>query len=138
MPEKHRHCQKCGLSNQTPQRLPSERFDVKETYICIVNHSRTVVSAVKEKVTAAEAPPSAPRGEKRELSQTTVVTEAILNNLEYDTMGDSWLAALEPEFQKPYFVQVNLHCRQSFSTADFSHQAQEILTFRMHEPHCFP
>jgi len=76
----------------------------------IIDISRTVGLAARQKSTAAEASlsTSAGRGEKRELSQATVVTEAILNNLEYDTMGDSWLAALEAEFQKPYFIQVSL------------------------------
>ena len=81
-------------------------------------------------MTAAEVPPSvgsAPRDEKRELSQTTVVTEAILNNLEYDTMGDSWLAALEPEFQKPYFVQVNLHRGQPFLLLTFYIKLKKFL-----------
>jgi len=47
------------------------------------------------------------RKEKRELSQSTIVTQAILDNLEYDTMGESWLSVLEPEFKKSYFVQVS-------------------------------
>ena len=68
------------------------------------------MAAAKDAATTKEASKTNPTRtrEKRELSQTTVVTEAILDNLEYDTMGDSWLAALEPELQKPYFLQVNI------------------------------
>lgn len=75
------------------------------------------MAAAKETTTTEEAPKTSPKitREKREPSQTTVVTEAILDNLEHDTMGDSWLAALEPELQKPYFLQVNMRRSKSFN-----------------------
>jgi len=91
------------------------------TCIFIADNFRSVGLAVRQKTTAAESSSStsAARGEKRELSQTTVVTEAILNHLECDTMGDSWFAALEPEFQKPYFIQVSLFADYSFLPLTF-------------------
>jgi len=59
----------------------------------------------------AKAPgPSTPASsgqEGRALSQATVVTQAILDNLEHDTMGESWLTVLESEFKKPYFANVS-------------------------------
>ena len=35
-----------------------------------------------------------------------VVTKAILDSLEADTMHESWQEALQPEFKKPYFTKV--------------------------------
>ncbi|KAJ3513054.1 hypothetical protein NLJ89_g3158 [Agrocybe chaxingu] len=38
--------------------------------------------------------------------QENAVTQGILDTLETDTMGESWLEALKPEFKKPYFTQL--------------------------------
>jgi len=38
--------------------------------------------------------------------QTVVVTKAILDSLEVNTMHESWQKALEPEFKKPYFTKL--------------------------------
>jgi len=84
--------------------------------------SRPVATA-EEKSIPTEASTSltpATTSEKRALSQSTLVTEAILNNLEHDTMGETWLAALETEFKKTYFIQVNLH--QTLMNSRLFHQ----------------
>ena len=65
-------------------------------------HRKVVVADVEEPEASSSS--SAP---KRELSQTTAVTQAILDNLEHDTMGESWAKALQPEFTKPYFTAVS-------------------------------
>jgi len=39
-------------------------------------------------------------------SQAVVVTKAILDSLEADTMHESWQKALQPEFNKPYFTKL--------------------------------
>ena len=33
-----------------------------------------------------------------------------IENLERDTMGESWYAALQGEFKKPYFHKVSIFC----------------------------
>jgi hypothetical protein len=38
--------------------------------------------------------------------QTVVVTKAVLDSLEANTMHESWQKALQPEFKKPYFTKV--------------------------------
>src|SRR6266498_1796201 len=116
--ERRQHCQKCGAEKQVyllQQRPPcqSTRPFVRPliTYVPFSRIQAAATGTGNESEKEAEGPgPSTPvntKQEKRALSQATVLTQAILDSLEYDTMGESWLVALESEFKKPYFVNVS-------------------------------
>ncbi|CAA7258738.1 unnamed protein product [Cyclocybe aegerita] len=49
--------------------------------------------------------------------QEKAMTQGILDTLETDTMGESWLEVLKPEFKKPYFTQL-----KKFLTAENASQ----------------
>ena len=48
-------------------------------------------------------------GTRPNTADTTDIKHAI-ENLERDTMGESWYAALQGEFKKPYFHKVSIFC----------------------------
>lgn len=70
-------------------------------------------------------------------SQAVVVTKAILDSLEADTMHESWQKALQPEFNKPYFTKVMNVSRIKFCLTDIV-TVEDILVSRTCIAHYIP
>lgn len=47
-------------------------------------------------------PPTEPEAKLKDVD-----VGAVIDTLEQNTMGETWLNALQPEFKKPYFLQVS-------------------------------